>query len=187
LIMAVGRLWDQAKNFAILDRIAPRLPWPVFIAGNSSHPEGSQKLFSNLNYLGNLAPALLAQYLGTASIYAAPALYEPFGLSILEGALCGCALVLGDLPSLRELWEGAALFADPRDPEAVAKAIGTLIENEGLRRDLGEQALARAQCYSSQAMGEGYLAIYRSLYLDLASRIPRLGEDHARAKPELPV
>ena len=34
-----------------------------------------------------------------------PARYEPFGLSILEAALSGCALVLGDLPSLRELWD----------------------------------------------------------------------------------
>ncbi len=31
-----------------------------------------------------------------------PARYEPFGLSVLEAALSGCALVLGDIPSLRE-------------------------------------------------------------------------------------
>ena len=40
----------------------------------------------------------------------APARYEPFGLGILEAATQGCALVLGDLPSLVELWKGAARF-----------------------------------------------------------------------------
>ena len=35
-----------------------------------------------------------------AGIYALPAVYEPFGLSVLEAALSGCALVLGDIPSL---------------------------------------------------------------------------------------
>ena len=57
----------------------------------------------------------LVRSYGDASIFALPARYEPFGLSILEAALSGCALVLGDLPSLRELWTGAAMFVPPDD------------------------------------------------------------------------
>ena len=45
-----------------------------------------------------------------ASIYAEPARYEPFGLAALEAARAGCALVLGDIPSLREVWGDAALY-----------------------------------------------------------------------------
>ena len=30
LILAAGRLWDEAKNFTMLDRVASRLKWPVF-------------------------------------------------------------------------------------------------------------------------------------------------------------
>jgi hypothetical protein len=58
------------------------------------------------------APALAAQ-LAEASIYALPARYEPFGLSVLEAALSGCALVLGDVPSLREVWGDAAVYVPP--------------------------------------------------------------------------
>ena len=42
---------------------------------------------------------------------------------VLEAALAGCALVLGDMPSLREIWEGAALFVDPGDDAAIGSAL----------------------------------------------------------------
>ena len=37
-IMAAGRLWDEAKNLALLDEAAADLDWPVEIAGEASHP-----------------------------------------------------------------------------------------------------------------------------------------------------
>ena len=51
----------------------------------------------NARPLGVLAPAELRRKLERAAIFAAPALYEPFGLGILEAAAAGCALVLGDI------------------------------------------------------------------------------------------
>ena len=56
-------------------------------------------------------------------IFAAPALYEPFGLTVLEAAAAGCALVLGDIASLRENWEGAAIFLPPADASAWQAAL----------------------------------------------------------------
>ena len=63
--------------------------------------------------LGRLGEEELARWLARAAIFALPARYEPFGLSVLEAALSGCALVLGDLASLREIWDGAAVFVPP--------------------------------------------------------------------------
>ncbi len=75
-----------------------------------------------------------------ASIYAMPARYEPFGLSILEAGLSGCALVLGDIPSLREHWDGAAAFVAPDDREALRSAIEGLIDSPARRAELGRRA-----------------------------------------------
>ena len=50
-----------------------------------------------------------------ATVYAAPSLYEPFGLAPLQAALHGCALVLSDIGSFRELWDGCAEFVPPGD------------------------------------------------------------------------
>ncbi len=88
-------------------------------------------------FLGELSPAALAKKLAQAAIYAAPARYEPFGLGILEAALAGCALVLSDLPSLRENWSGAALFLPPGDQAAWREVLNGLARDEAQRADLG--------------------------------------------------
>ena len=72
----------------------------------------------HVRLLGKLSESELARHYARAAIYCLPARYEPFGLSVLEAALSGCALVLGDIPSLRENWTGAAEFAPPDDASA---------------------------------------------------------------------
>ena len=52
VIISVGRLWDDAKNFDLLDRVAPSLAWPIEIAGDPRHPEGGGKDCENLRLLG---------------------------------------------------------------------------------------------------------------------------------------
>ena len=64
-----------------------------------------------------------------------------FGFSVLEAALSGCALVLGDIPSLREIWGDAALFVPPDDTERSAKTLSnSLIAVPRLaRRDVAQE------------------------------------------------
>lgn len=160
LILAAGRLWDEAKNVGLLDRVAPDLPWPVYVAGEARHPDGSVAQVPTLRALGSLPGAAVRTWLGRASIYAHPARYEPFGLSVLEAALAGCALVLGDIPSLRELWDPAALFAPPDDPDAWRAALSGLIGREDLRRRLGASARQRALAFGVDRFIGGYLHAY---------------------------
>jgi glycosyltransferase involved in cell wall biosynthesis len=98
-----------------------------------------------------------------ASIYALPAFYEPFGLSVLEAALSGCALVLGAIPSLRELWAGCAEFVDPTDRGSLAAALRRLIDDEQLRARLARVAFSRATALSAARMTEEYLRAYGAL------------------------
>jgi glycosyltransferase involved in cell wall biosynthesis len=95
-----------------------------------------------------------------AAIYALPARYEPFGLSVLEAGLAGCALVLGDIPSLREHWDRAALFVPPDDSAALVHAIRLLIEDESRRHMLQRQARSRARWFSVDRMVDQYLQVY---------------------------
>ena len=112
-IFTAGRVWDEAKNIAALDQIASHLPWPVYIAGETRHPNGTAVCLHYAIGLGQLPFQEVAMWLRRAAIFALPARYEPFGLSALEAGLAGCALVLGDIPSLREVWHDAALFVPP--------------------------------------------------------------------------
>ena len=162
-VLAAGRLWDEGKNISALDAIAGRLPWPVFIAGDPRHPNGSEVRPANLRVLGSLDEAGLAERMAGAAIYSLPARYEPFGLSILEAALSGCALVLGDIPSLRENWAGAAFLVPPEDPDALEWALTELIGSESRRRNMGEAARARAAAFTPERMCSAYLCLYRRM------------------------
>ena len=162
-LLAAGRLGDAAKNVATLAAAAGELPWPLLVAGPERDASGAAALPPNLRALGVLPPEALAEHMGRASIYCLPARYEPFGLSILEAALAGCALVLGDIPSLRELWDGAALFASPDDPEELRVQLQFLIEHPGLRAETAKLARERALTFSLAQTAAGYLAAYRSL------------------------
>jgi len=171
-IFAIGGLWDEAKNFQTLAGIAHKVGWPIYIAGEEQAPVEEPLVLPQLHNLGQLTAAQVAHWLAQAAIYAFPARYEPFGLSILEAALSGCALVLGDIPSLRELWDDAALFLPPDDTAAWAHTLRTLRQQPERRRQLGRAALLRAQSYTATAMGAAYWQIYRQLVTPVVKAQP---------------
>jgi glycosyltransferase involved in cell wall biosynthesis len=160
IVFSAGRLWDEAKNLDALCAVASRLPWPVFVAGDNRHPQGRPASHAGVRYLGQLAPDTIREWYARASIYALPARYEPFGLSVLEAARSGCALVLGDIRSLRENWDGAAAFVAPDNRRALAAALAELIEDDGRRERLAAAAAARAARFTVERMAAGYLETY---------------------------
>lgn len=166
-VLAAGRLWDEAKNLALLERVADHLPAPVVIAGPASPPGRADDVAPptsrNLARTGMLSRPALAACYPRAAVYAHPARYEPFGLVVLEAALAGRALVLADIPSLRELWEGNAVFLPPDDADAWTHALTRLLAHPAERHAWGERARCRAARYGAGRMARGYLGLYAEL------------------------
>jgi glycogen(starch) synthase len=156
-----GRLWDDGKNIAVLDAAAALISAPLYAAGPLCGPNGERRTLRHASPLGRLSADEVAAWLARASVYASSALYEPFGLGVLEAAQAGCALVLADIPTFRELWDGAALFVDAREAEGSARAIERLLADPVEAAALGFQAQRRAAGYSVEAMTAGSLAVYR--------------------------
>jgi glycogen synthase len=163
VVLAAGRLWDPAKNIAALEAVAPGLSWPVCVAGSICSPGGSPSPPRHVQWLGELGSDELGARLGEAAIYALPARYEPFGQSVLEAALSGCALVLGDIESLREVWGPAALYVAPDDHRSLRSTLSRLIEDDALRETMGAAARARARRYTPEAMADAYVDAYGRL------------------------
>jgi glycosyltransferase involved in cell wall biosynthesis len=178
-ILSAGRLWDEAKNVAALDRVAADLPWPVRIAGDAAHPDGHVFAASHAALLGRLDAARMAEQYAGASVYALPARYEPFGLSALEAAAAGCALVLGDIRSLRETWGDAALFVPPEDDAALAAALRRLIGDPVLRARYAARAHRRAGCFTAGRMARAYADLYRTLLRSAEPSVPLLAANDA--------
>lgn len=166
VVLSAGRVWDEAKNMGALAAVAGQLPWPVLVAGPTRHPEGGERRLENVRALGPLSPRALGHWMGRAELFASPARYEPFGLTALEAGLAGCALVLGDIPSLREVWGEAAVWVDPADPDALRRALAGLIEDPRARRARALAARRRAVSYTPARMLASYLDSYRTLLLE---------------------
>lgn len=162
VVLSVGTLRAEPGQPSPLESAAPTLPWPVVVAGRQADGDGRPLRLSGVSVLGPVLPPQLIPWFQRAAIYVAPTA-EGTGTSVPEAALGGCALVLGDTAALRELWQGAALFVPPDDPEALGAGLRTLIRDRRLREAMGEAARARARATSARAMAEAYMAAYRGL------------------------
>jgi glycosyltransferase involved in cell wall biosynthesis len=165
LTLLAGRVWDQAKNVQLAAPAAHGWdPGRVVLAGQAAHPEtgGRAAVPAPLEPLGWLGRAELDGWLDRARVYLSPARYDPFGLLPLQAALHGCALLLSDIPSYRELWDGAACFFRPDDVLDLRRQWQRVLSDPG---PIAERARARALArYSSTRMADAYAA--------LAGRVP---------------
>ena len=167
-VLTAGRLWDEGKGVALLDRAAARMRTPVVAAGSTAGPNGAGISPNHIQMLGHLPAAALAARMAARPIFASLARYEPFGLAILEAGAAGCPLVLSDIPTFRELWDGAALFVG-EDEALVAAALDGLAGDPVARARLGKAARLRAAHYTAERMVDGIAAIYADLRRDARS------------------
>jgi glycosyltransferase involved in cell wall biosynthesis len=162
-VCTAGRLWDDGKNIAVLDAAAARIDAPLLAAGPLLGPNGECRRLDRAQALGPMSGQAVRRVFAQSRIFASAALYEPFGLTVLEAAQAGCALVLSDIPTFRELWDGAALFAPARDPSAFAETIQALLDDQDRADQLAQAAAERARRYSVAAMVRGVLDVYGAL------------------------
>ncbi len=158
-----GRLWDRVKNTAVLDRAAARLSVPLRAAGPVTGPHGETVRPDHLQLLGTLSADALAAELARRPVFVSATSFEPFGLAVLEAAAAGCALVLSDIPTFRELWDDTAVFVAPQDEAAIAAAIEALLADPERRETLAQAARARAARYTPGATAAAMAALYARL------------------------
>ena len=171
-VLAAGRLWDEGKNIVALDKAAGELDAPVRAAGPVRGPNGACISVHNLHLLGPLNDAALAQEYAHAAVFVSPARYEPFGLAVLEAAQTGVALVLSDIPTFRQLWDGAALFVHPDDPTALAQTLRHCCAPDRCAA-LGESARARAHRYTVERMVTATWSVHCNLWRARGGTRPR--------------
>ncbi len=169
-VLTAGRLWDEGKNVAALDRAIGHIGITGLAAGPLEGPNGARVHLTHLRPLGRLEESALRRQMARALVFATAARYEPFGLTVLEAAQAGCALVLADIPTFRELWDDAATFVPTDDEAAIATAIDRLLASPARLRAQGRAARARAASFTPARMTAAYLDLYRTLVRAAAAR-----------------
>ena len=162
-VIASGRWWDEGKNGATLDAAAARMDWPLTMLGPLKGPTGQGFRPQHATAPGNLPHGDAMAMMRDAGIFVSPSLYEPFGLAVAEAARCAIPLMLADIPTFRELWDGAAIFFPTRDSTALADAVNELSADAELRRRLGRAALLRSRKFAPEVQAQAMTAIYARL------------------------
>ena len=137
LLEAMARLKRDGLKLALVGEMERR----VFNANRIDLPPW-------VSVLGAVSDGELKALYERALCFAFPSRYEGFGLPPLEAMRCGCPTVVSTAASLPEVCGDAALYADPDDPETLARHIGALLDSEELRRDYRARGLARAARFS---------------------------------------
>ena len=147
---------------AVADRPEPPA---LVLAGGSGWDEDVDAAISEVpSHLrvvrpGYLRFADLPGYMGGALICAYPSHGEGFGLPVLEAMACGAPVLTTQRLSLPEVGGDAVAYTEP-DPDAIARALTALLDDEGRRRQLAEAGAARAREFTWTASAEAHLASY---------------------------
>jgi glycosyltransferase involved in cell wall biosynthesis len=109
-------------------------------------------------YTGGVPLSETVRFYQAAEVFVYPSLNETFGLPILEAMACGCPVVTSDTSAMPETAGGAAVLADPKEPESIARAIAEAAAGRDRLRTAG---LRRAGDFTWAATGASTLDVYR--------------------------
>lgn len=155
----IGRLETKKNLLILLDA------WKIvrkkcsrgrlFLGGMYGH--GFNELFRRMeddDLKGTvLAPGYISEEEASAFFQEATALVYPsreegFGLPILQAFQSGTAVICSDIPALKEVGGGAALYANPNSPQAFADHMLHLIQNPALSQKLSKLGKSRLSLFS---------------------------------------
>ena len=157
------------KNIEILFSIADELDalgLDIVVAGTSSNIFSALKTGSappNVRMLGFVTEDDLAALYRNAMCFTFPSLTEGFGLPALEAMALGCPVVATTAASLPEVCGDAALYADPRSPQAWLEQIKRLQAQPTLAAELRTRAAKQVQRFSWAEGAQKYFNLIMSL------------------------
>ena len=170
IVLSVARLHKQ-KGHTYLVESSTSVPDAIFVfAGDGPERDYLEKYSKELNvderiiFLGHRddIPSLI----NTCDLFVLPSLFEGFPLTILEAMAAGKPIVATDIPGTNEevIHNETGLLVPPKDSQALAVAINSLLSNPAFARQLGHAGKIRAQQqFSSEKMVNSITDLYKEL------------------------
>jgi glycosyltransferase involved in cell wall biosynthesis len=150
----------------------------LVIVGDDMDPDYSRRmeasrratgaLAERIRFAGEVPYAEIPSWYAGAELFAFPSYLETFGHPLLEAMVSGVPVVCADIPVSREIAGEAALYADPHDPAALARALETALFTPDVREALIERGRKRAEAFRWEDSARRYLELFERV---IAERI----------------
>lgn len=118
-------------------------------------------LEDRVRFLGRVPSADLLTLYHVAAVQLHVALYEGFGLPVLEAMRAGLPVITSNLGAMAEIGEGAARLVNPLDVDEVAAALEQVLVDDPMRRRMIDAGRKRADSLTWEKTVEGTMAVYR--------------------------
>ncbi|MCH7641330.1 glycosyltransferase family 4 protein, partial [Patescibacteria group bacterium] len=180
-ILYVGDV-NYNKNILGLTEASRIAKVPLVIVGRQaadeevdlSHPENRPfaellKKYGNdpeIKRLGFVPDKELVAIYNLASVYCQPSFYEGFGLSVLEAMACGTPVIAARTQVLVEIGGDAALIADPKNPQDIAKMLKEVMGNSKTKEELIKKGLERVKDFSWTKAAKNTIEYYSNVIDD---------------------
>ncbi|RUU12462.1 glycosyltransferase family 1 protein [Mesorhizobium sp. USDA-HM6] len=114
----------------------------------------------NVIFTGFVDDRTLATLYANCLFLAMPSFYEGFGFPIIEAQSFGKPVLTSNASSMPEVAGGSGVLVDPRDPGAIASALGQLCLDTRLRQKLAAGARQNAERFTWENHARGMLQIF---------------------------
>ena len=174
-VIFVGRLEEQKQVARLLSAWHMVWPahrdWTLTICGDGSQRTLVQRqMEQGTEGVELMAPTpLIFDCYAGASILVLTSVYEPFGLVMAEAMMCGVPVVAFDCPyGPRSIVDDGVtgILVPPQDDEALAVALGRLMDDEALRRRMGAAAARWARRFDASQV----MPLWEALFVNLPKR-----------------
>ena len=170
-VLYVGQ-WKAYKNLPLLIEafrmvLDTHPSAQLVIAGNDPrHPEVRQaaRRFPEGSVVlpGRVPDSGIPDLYRGAAVVVLPSRAEGFGLPVIEAMACGVPVVCSDLPVLREVGDGAAIFRDPTSSKSFAEGISSVLDSDGMAA-MRRRGLDHAATFSWRRAARATVAVYESV------------------------
>ncbi|HEV2386638.1 MAG TPA: glycosyltransferase family 4 protein [Candidatus Acidoferrales bacterium] len=166
--LLIGNDWAKKGLPCLIEALAelPGLPVRALVLGRDAR----QPYLDRAKRLGVADRVVFAdsnrdvmRFFAAADLYAAPSVYDPFGLPVLEAMSCGLPVVASRAMGAAELLSDGVdglLLDDPRDATSLAGRIRQLATDGTLRERLGRNAAETAGKFTWDANAEAVKRLF---------------------------
>lgn len=166
-ILFVGSLFEY-KNLKTLVsafmRIKGEIPYLLVVIGNREVSREPLPQDDRIVYLDYVDHELLPLFYSYAEVFVHPALFEGFGLAVVEAMACGTPVVSSRGGSLPEVCRDAAILFEPTDIDALTDALLEVLGNKGLREELVFKGLSNVEDFSWEKASQYIYNICHELF-----------------------